>query len=134
MGQRLQSPVARAGDRLTAPAVVDQGIDGFLKHTLLVLNDDGRRAQIQQLLQTVVTGDDSSVEVIQVTGGEAAAVQLHHRTQIRRYDRQLGKDHPLGTLTGFPEGVDGVQSLDQLLANADIRCKLHSQPLLLCCS
>ena len=113
MRERLQRTAAGTGDRLGTTSVVDQGIDCLLQHTLLVLYDDRRCSQLQQLLQTVVAGDDTAVEIIEVAGGETSAVQLQHRTQIRWNDRDDRQHHPLRLVAGTAEGLDRVQTLDQ---------------------
>src|SRR5690606_22034102 len=66
VAQRLQDAAATAAQRLAALAVIDQAVDRFLKHTLLVADDDVRRAQLQQVLQAVVAVDDAAVQVVQV--------------------------------------------------------------------
>ena len=68
--------VVGAGDRAAAAAVVDQAVNCLLQHPLLVAHDDVGSAQLQQTAQTVVAVDDAAVQVIQVGGSEAAAVQL----------------------------------------------------------
>ena len=98
--ERLQLVVARTADGAATPAVVDQRVDGFLQHPLLVADDDLRRAQVEQPLQPVVTVDHAAVEVVEVGGRETAAVQLHHRPQVGRQYRQVGDDHPLRTVAG----------------------------------
>jgi len=80
--QRLQRTVARARDGPATAAVVEQCVDGLLQHALLVVDDDLRRAEVQQPLQAVVPVDDAAVEVVEVGGREAAAVQLDHRAQL----------------------------------------------------
>src|SRR3546814_6577619 len=69
-----------------AAAVVEQRIDGFLQHALFVADDDVRRAQLHQPLQAVVAVDDAAVEVVQVQGREATAIERQQRAQ-------LGRDH-----------------------------------------
>ena len=96
VGQRLQRPVARAGDRAAAAAVVEQRVDGLLQHALLVVDDDLGRAQVEQPLQAVVAVDHAPVEVVQVARREAAAVELDHRAELRRDHRHRLEDHPLG--------------------------------------
>ena len=59
-----------------------------LQHTLLVAYNDIGSAQLQQTAQTVVAVDDAAVQIVQVGGGEAAAVQLDHGTQVRRQHGQ----------------------------------------------
>ena len=44
------------GDRTPAPAVVDQRIDRFLQHALLVLDDDLGRVELEQPLQAGCSG------------------------------------------------------------------------------
>ena len=84
--QRLQRPVVLRHHRLAAPPVVEQGVYGFLQHPLFVVDDDVGRADLQELLETVVAVDDAAVEVVEVGSGEAASVQLHHRAQVGRND------------------------------------------------
>ena len=110
--QGFERAVARAGHRAAAAAVVDQGVHRFLQHALFVADDDVRRAQLEQPLQAVVAVDDAAVEVVEVAGGEAAAVQLHHRAQIRRDDRDDVQDHPFGLVAALAERLDDFQALD----------------------
>ena len=95
VGQRLQRPVARAGDRTTTTAVVEQRVDGLLQHPLLVVDDDLGRAEVEQPLEPVVPVDHAAVEVVEVGGGEPATVELHHRAQVRRDDRDGVEHHAL---------------------------------------
>ncbi len=114
--QALELVVAGTSHRAAAPPVIDQRVAGFLQHALLVTDDDLRRAQLQQPLEAVVAVDDTAVEIVQVAGGEASAVQLHHRAQVWRQHRQHREDHPLGAVAGLAEGLDHVQALRGLLA------------------
>ena len=66
VGERLERPVARARHRAAAAAVVEQRVDGLLQHALLVVDDDLRRAEIEQALEAVVPVDHAAVEVVQV--------------------------------------------------------------------
>ena len=114
--ERLEAVVAGARDRPAAAAVVDQGVARLLEHPLLVADDDLGRAELQQPLEAVVAVDDAPVEVVQVGGREAAAVELDHRAQVGRDDRQDGQDHPLGAIAGPAERLDQAEPLDGLLA------------------
>ena len=114
--QRLETVVARAGDRAATAAVVDQRVAGLLEHPLLVADDDLRGAQLEQPLQAVVAVDDAPVEVVQVGGREPAAVELDHRAQVGRDDRQHREDHPLRAIARAAEGLDQPELLDGLLA------------------
>ena len=132
--EALEAVVAGAGDGAAAAAVVDQRVAGFLEHALLVADDDLRGAQLQQPLEAVVAVDDAAVEVVEVGGGEAAAVELDHGAQVRRDDRQHREDHPLGTRAGATEGLDEAQPLDGLLAahagaRANLRVELAGESL-----
>ena len=100
VAQGLERTVRSAGDRTATTAVVEQGVDGFLKHALLVVEHDLRGAELDETLQTVVTVDHTTVEVVEVGGGEAATVELHHRAQVRRDDRDHVEHHGLRLVAG----------------------------------
>src|SRR5215207_58062 len=119
--ERLQRPVTRAGDRTAAAPVVEEGVDGLLQHPLLVVDDDLRRAEVQQPLEAVVPVDDAAVEVVQVARGEPAAVQLHHRAQLGRDNRDRLEHHPLRLVLGLHEGRDDLQPLDRPLLLLTLR-------------
>ena len=112
VAQGLQRPVARTGHRPAAAAVVDEGVHGLLEHPLFVADDDVGRAQLQQPLQAVVAVDHAPVQVVEVRGGEAAAVQLHHGPQFRRDDGDDVQDHPLGPVARLAEGFHHLQAAD----------------------
>ena len=133
VGQRLQRPLVGAGNDPPAPAVVEQRVDRLLQHALLVAHDDVGRAQLDQPLQPVVAVDDAAVEVVQIRGREAAAVERHERPQFRRNDRDDLEDHPLRPAVRLDKGLDELQPLDELFA-ARLRVgvpQLVAQPLLL---
>ena len=110
----LERAVAGARHRATAAAVVNQRVHRFLKHALLVADDDIRRAQLEQALEAVVAVDDAAIQVVQVGGRKTAAVQLNHRAQIRRHDRDDFQNHPLRLVAAGTEGLDDLQTLDRL--------------------
>ena len=115
VGERLQRALVGARDDAAAAAVVEQRVDGLLQHALLVADDDVRRAQLDQPLQAVVAVDDAAVEVVQVGRREAAAVERHERTQVRRDDRHDRHDHPFRPVAGLDERLDQLQPLGELL-------------------
>ena len=129
IGQRLQRTVVRAAQHAAAAAVVEQRIDRFLKHALLVADDDVRRLQLDQLLQPVVPVDDAAIQIVQVRGREAAAVQRDERAQLRRNDRDDVQDHPLGLVRRLAERIDHLQALGvlQLLLNRHFGAHLDAQ-------
>ena len=115
VGERLQRALVGAGDDPAAAAVVEQGVDRLLQHPLLVADDDVGRAQLDQPLQAVVAVDDPAIEVVQVGGGEAAAVQRHQRAQLGRDHRHDRQDHPFRLVAALDEGLDDLQALGRLL-------------------
>ena len=116
IGQALECAVVRTGDRAAAAAVVDQSVNSLLQHALLVADDDVRRAQLEQALETVVAVDDAAVQIVQVGGREAAAVQLYHRSDLRRDDRDNVHDHPFRTVMRQAERLDDLEALDDAQA------------------
>ena len=71
--------------------------------------------EVEQPLEAVVPVDDAAVEVVQVARREAAAVELHHRAELRRDHRDRLEDHPLGPVLGRDERVHDLQPLDRAL-------------------
>ena len=96
-------------------AVVDEGVNRLLKHSLLVPGDDLRGFELKEVLQPVVPVDDPAVKVVQVRGGEAAPVQLDHRPQSRRDDRDDLQEHPLRPGPRIDETPYQPQAAAQLL-------------------
>ena len=97
VGKRLQRALVDAADDTAAAAIVEQRVDGFLQHPLLVPHDDIRRAKLDQALQAVVPVDHTAIQVVQVGGGEPAAIQRNQRAQLGRNDRDHIQDHPFRT-------------------------------------
>ena len=108
VGERLQRALVGAGDRAAAAAVVEQRVDRFLQHALLVAHDDVGRVELEQAAQAVVAVDDAAIQVVQVRGREAAAIERHQRTQVRRQHRQHGQHHPLGLVARLDERLDAA--------------------------
>ena len=114
VGERLERTVVGAAQHAAAAAVVEQRVDGLLQHALFVAHDDLGRVQVHQLLEPVVAVDDAAIEVVQIGGGEAAAVQRHQRAQLRRNHRDHVEDHPLRLVVGLAEGLDDLEALGVL--------------------
>ena len=112
IGKRFQRTVARSCYRTAAAAVVDQRIDCFLQHTFLIAHNDIRSAKLQQTLQTVVSVDNTAVQIVQVGSRETSSVQLYHRAQIRRDHRNRIQNHPLRTVAGLTESLHNLQTFD----------------------
>ena len=116
VGQRLERTLATATNGLGAAAVVEQRVHRFLQHSLFVAQDDFRRAMRDELLETVVTVDDATVQVVQVGRGEASAVERHERPQVGRDHGNHVEDHPLRTVADFPALAAGAERVDDLEA------------------
>ena len=134
IGKGLERAVIRTGDRTTAATIVDQCVNCFLQHTLLIAYNDIRCTQLQQTLQTVISVDDTAVQIIQVGGGKTTAIQLYHRTDFRRNNRNHIHNHPLRTVAGLAECFDYFQTLDDadtLLTSSifQLCLQLHTQLL-----
>ena len=116
VGEALERALVGTGDGLAAAAVVEQRVDRLLQHAALVADDDLRSVELEQALQAVVAVDDAAVEVVEIAGGEAAAVERNERTQIRREHRDDREHHPLGAVAALAERLDDLQALGDLLA------------------
>ena len=111
LGERLERTVARSRYGLAASAVIYQGVDSLLKHSFLVADNDIGRSHLEQILQTVVSADNAAVKIVQVGCRKASAVELYHRTDIRRNYRDNVQYHPLGTVAGLTECLDYLKAL-----------------------
>ena len=114
VGQRLERTVVGAAQHAAAAAVVEQRVNGFLQHALFVAHDHVGSVQLHQLLQPVVAVDDAAVQIVQIGGGEAAAIERHQRTQFRRNHRDHVENHPLRLVAGLAEALDDAQTLGVL--------------------
>ena len=109
----FERTVAGSCDRAPAAAVVDECVDRFLEHPLLVAHDNVGRAEVEQTAQAVVAVDDAAVEIVEIRRRKAAAVELHHRAQVGRNDRNDVHDHPRRTVAGFAERLDHLKAADR---------------------
>ena len=111
LAQGLERPAVGAEVDAAALAVVEEGVDGLLEHPLLVADDELGGLELDELLQPVVAVDDPAVEVVEVGGGEAAAVEADEGPQVGRDDRDDVEDHPLRPVPGALEGLEDAQPL-----------------------
>src|SRR6202042_2939111 len=95
VGERLERTVIRTAQHATAAAVVEERVDGLLQHALLIAHHPLRRMEIHELLEAVVAVDHATIEIVEIRGGEATAVQRNEWAQLRRNDRDHVEDHPL---------------------------------------
>ena len=117
VGEGLQRTIACTSHWAAMATVVEQGVHSFLQHALLITNDDIRCAQLEQVLETVVTIDDATIEIVQVGGRKAATFQRHERTKIRRNDWKNFHDHGFWTAVRLSKALAKLQALGQLLAD-----------------
>ena len=113
VSQGFQRTLVRTSNCTAATTVVEQGIDSFLQHTLFVTHDDVRCGQIKQALQTVVTVDHATIQVVEVGSRKTTAIQRNQRTQIWRQNWQNSQNHPLWQVAGALEGFHQLQTLGQ---------------------
>ena len=78
----------------TPATIIQQRVHRLLQHGLFVAHDDLGGLQRQQTLEAVVAVDHPAVQVVQVGGGKAPTVELHHGAQVGRDHWQDGQDHP----------------------------------------
>ena len=116
VGKRLKLVVVAALDCSTTSTVVDQCVNSFLQHSLFISNDDVGSLKVNKVLQSVVSVDNPSVQVVQITGRESTTIELHHRVKFRRKNWKNREDHPFGLISALAEGLYDSESLDRLLA------------------
>ena len=116
LGERLERTSATAGHGTATAAVVEEGVHRLLKHALLVVDDNRRGVQVEQALESVVTVNHATVEVVQVGCGKAATVELHHGAQVGRNHGDDVQNHVRRVVAALEEGIDDLKALDGLLA------------------
>src|SRR5262245_7233319 len=131
VGERLERTLAAAANRLRATPVVEQRIHRFLKHSLLVPENDFRCTVHDELLEPIIPVDDATIEIVEIGRGEASAVERHEGPQVGRNHWNHVEDHPLGTialvatLTGVAERIDDLEPLEQHLLPMLRRLRRH---------
>jgi len=114
----LEGAVGVTPDGVGLTGVVEQGVDRFLQHALLITQDHFRSLDINQALEAVVANDDAAIEIVQIRRGEATTFEWHQRAQLRRDHGDHAHDHPLGAVfdaaIGFAEGLGYGQTLERL--------------------
>ncbi len=114
IGQGFKRPIISPAQHAATAAVVEQRVDGFLEHALFIAHDDVGGVQLNQLLQAVIAVDDAAIQIIEIGGREAAAVERNQRTQLRRNHRKDVQDHPFRLVAGLSEGLDYAEALGEL--------------------
>ena len=126
--QRLECAGVCTGYGSAAAAVVDKCVNGFLKHALLVADNNVGRVELDKSLKTVIAVDNAAVQIVEVTCCKAAAVELNHGADLGRDDRQNVDYHPLGLIAALAECLDDLKALYELcLLLAGGVCQLLSE-------
>ena len=125
IGERLERAVVGSAQNAAAAAIVEQRIDSFLQHALFVADDHIGRVKLHELLQPVVAVDHAAIEIVQVGSGEAAAVERHKRTQLRRKHRDHVQNHPFGLVAALAERFENLQALGVTNALLQAGIDLH---------
>src|SRR5258706_13976571 len=73
--KRLQRALIGTRDDAAAPAVIEQRVDRFLQHALLVPDDDVRCAKLDEPLEAVIFFDDPAAGDLQNLGLETTAAE-----------------------------------------------------------
>ena len=115
LSQRFQWTLVRASHGFTATTVIEQGVNGFLQHTLFVACDDFWCAQFHQALQTVVTVDHTAIQIVQIGSRETTTVQRYQWTQLWWQHWQHFHDHPFWLNTRTLERFQYFQTLSVFL-------------------
>ena len=113
VGQRFQWALVGAGDDAATAAVIEQCIDRFLQHAFVVTHDDVRCAQLKQAFQTVVTVDNTAVEIVEIGRRETATIQRHEWAEFWWNDRNHFHDHPFRLVARIEECFDNFEALHQ---------------------
>ena len=114
VGQGFERAVGFALDGGGLLGVVQQGVNGLLEHTLLVAQNHIRSLDFNQFLEAVVADNHPAVQIVQVGGGETAAIEGNEGTQVGRGDGNHLENHPFGAVDalGLLEPLDDGQALE----------------------
>ncbi len=123
--QGLERAIVGAAQNTATAAVVEQGVNGFLQHALFVADDYVWRAQLHELLQAIVAVDYAAIEIVEIGGGEAAAIERYERAQLRRKHRDHVENHPLRFVAALAESFEDFEALGELDALLQRRISLH---------
>ena len=87
-----------------------------MKHTLLVAENHFRSLDFDKAFQTVVTDNHTTIEVVEVTGGETAAIEWHEWTQFGWNHWNHSQHHPFWAVEvlAFAERFHYLQALERL--------------------
>ena len=99
----------------TTSTVVKESINCFLKHTLFIACNNLRSTNSHQFLETIVTVDDTTIEIVQIRSSETATIQSDHRTKVRWNNRKSCWQHPFKTQSGLFKSLIHFETLEEFL-------------------
>src|SRR5271170_4381134 len=114
VGQRFERAVVRAAEDAATASVVEQRVNSLLQHALFVADDHVGSVQLHELLQAVIAVDHAAIQIVQVRGGKAAAVERHQRAQLGRQDGNHVQNHPLRLVAALAERFEDLEALGEL--------------------
>ena len=80
VSQRFKRTVATSQYRSLTTVVVEKRIDGLLKHSFFVADDDLGSVEVNQFSQTIVSIDDTTIKIIKIGSRKVARVEQDQRT------------------------------------------------------
>src|ERR1041384_5738562 len=105
VAEGFERAIAGASDGAAVTAVVEERVHRFLQHAFFVADDDFRRLELEEVLETVVAVDDAAIEIVKIGCRETAAFQRNERTEVRRNHRQHRENHPFRTALRSDEAL-----------------------------
>ena len=97
--KRLKISLRSTLSRIFHLTIVQETIDSFLKHSLLVSDNNVWSLDRNQALKTVISVDDSSIEFVKVSCSESTTIKLNHRSEVWWNYRKNCEDHPFRPVT-----------------------------------
>ncbi len=114
VGQGLKRSVVRTEHRATTTVVVEESIHRVLQHPLLVADDHLGCIEIEKFLETIVSVDQTTIEVVEVRGREVAALEKNERTEIGWDHRNNILNHPLGIVPRRQNRLNNPEASNQV--------------------
>ena len=97
--KRLKISLRSTLSRIFDLTIVQEAIDSFLKHSLLVSDNNVWSLNRNQTLKTVISIDDSSIEFVKVSCSKSTTIELNHRSEVWWNYRKNCEDHPFRPVT-----------------------------------
>ena len=125
LAQRFQRSLVRPFDGVASSSVVDEGVHRLLKHPLFISYNDLGSVEFHKSFETLVSIDDSAIEVVDVADGKLSTIQSYERSKIWWEDRNDGEHHPLRSIPAVEETLDHFEALDDGFSLRLGICLLH---------